>query len=453
VFNPDIKVLRGSLTSSSPTLSLVAYANNSLEHENRNSILDFSNSTRLSTLSNFEIPSFPSPVKTRTDPKALSSFSFERPIDEIELINNVPEELKFLAQPLSTSPSQRALESNISSESYSSSRQSEGQSIKDFQGDLQPREMIINFEKHCDPEILETKIVQQSANQTESQPSHEESPPCSPKSQPCSTANLLTNYPQLNNSITQCSLSNSPATTGDDFIRSQSPEPQTPSDVRKSISLLRRMNSDARADSYIPGLHAARRYLYLNRDSSPSPHSRTGKVSKPVQMGSMFSLTNGLSREDSILEIQNEVDGMLAEVDITDGPVWGITNTENLLDLQEFEDFLAADDDGQALIADREDSDTIGHQEDCRSQQRQISSAKKTRHTPVSVWEDGETYWMQDTAQHRDKLERSQGSTGAENRNPMALDECTPIKVNVVPPSVEATPMSMYDASGFLKGY
>jgi hypothetical protein len=450
IFNPDIKVLRGSLTSSSPALSLVAYANEFLENEHRNSTLENRNSTRLSNLSDFEIPKFPSPAKRRIDPTTTSPFSFERQIDAMEFANDVPEEFKLLAQPLWST--QDLTESGETSHACASSKTLDGQCLKVFGEDLQPGEMILNFEGCRNPMILECGRNQQSISQNESPPPGSDTPPCSPKSQPISITDLLTKTSSPSTAIAKSSIQ--PYQEKEEHIGGKDAKTHAPSPVRKSISLLRRMNSEARADFNIPGLHAARRFLFLDQESSPSSRGfNSNGANKNVPFGSAISLMNGISREDSIMEIQNEVDGMLAEVDITDSSVWGITDVENLLDLQDFEDIAAADDDERALIADREDSDTIGRQEEKIIQQLQMPSAKKAKHSPVSVWEDGETYWIQETAQQRQTLKISHGSAGAENLNPTTVDGTTPIKVNVVPPSVEATPMSMYDASGFLKGY
>jgi hypothetical protein len=146
-----------------------------------------------------------------------------------------------------------------------------------------------------------------------------------------------------------------------------------------------------------------------------------------------------LSREDSIFEFQHEVDGMLdstpagaGELDLTDVSSWGITDVENLLDLHSCDAFS--------------------------SLQQPLRPSKKMKGMlqPVSVWEDGETFWSPGIGaigeQHSGG--RSDKAEGEENLNPEVSGlKCTPIKVQVVPPSEENTPMSMYDGHGFLKGY
>lgn len=268
--------------------------------------------------------------------------------------------------------------------------------------------------------------------------------------------------------------------------------------------MLRRMNSDVRN---VANRLAARRYVNLGSDGSPVPRPRRSSSLVAINNfhvdsgGASNLIVPGLgdSREDSMLEVQDEVDEMLAVPGSKDdGPaskgIWSVNDVEHLLDLQGFDALSAA---AEALEPDRDDSETFGAAAISASGGRKLAKSTPVT-TPLTVWEDGDEYWhhhhqhgpftIEPNGQNfEDNMPKMVDGvskeryilTGAENISPvsehhvsrsgmdgsigslhgqqsapisMGNNRTTPIKVNIVPPSNNGTPGSMYDAKGFLRG-
>jgi hypothetical protein len=139
------------------------------------------------------------------------------------------------------------------------------------------------------------------------------------------------------------------------------------------------------------------------------------------------------------------VDALLDEREEMGERQLGVADVEYLLDSQAFREVGEVD--GSAEGVGREDGDAFGREDgDVR---RTSGSNKRVKHAAVDVWEDGESFWQPKEGLQRGEIMKSMIISGAENMDP--VDCHSPIKMNIVPPSVEGTPMSVYDAHGFLK--
>jgi hypothetical protein len=527
-FNPDIKLLRGSLTPSSSTLSLVGYSS---DNERQTSVIENRASTRLSNISNFKIPSFPSPVKTQPHERNAGPLSYKEPAEEDEPMHDDTghEEFKLLARPLSGSPPRKHA-------GRMRRRDEQDDNLKSLFGEdsdaadesanpaLQPGEMVLNFDKLIKPTPLRPHLDSRSCSLNLNPCQSSTALPLTypSNSSPIFHQTTMTHTPSASHHVSAYPTTENPHQSGDP---NTSPASSTnPSPVRQSVALLRRMNSDAQRDCATTGLLATRRYLQLDRANSPSPRSRrsravgvrsslsnvidyvdeeyaekpggaaaaTEAASNSAAIDGQFRSVHGgnaaggtmvapmmLSREDSIMEFQHAVDDMLdgtatggaSEFDIADASAWGLTDVESLLDLHSGDAFsgfqqpttFSASTDALLVpslgqpppLLPPTDNHLVHKMDESEVVSKPSKRMKGNAHEAVSVWEDGETFWNHGFAGTLEQQNggKSDEDEGEENLNPAAAGlKSTPFKLQVMPPSDENTPTSMYDGYGFLKG-
>jgi hypothetical protein len=235
-----------------------------------------------------------------------------------------------------------------------------------------------------------------------------ESPPCSPKSQPTKFENVIMDSLEQLSPVMKPTIKEEKKIDSSHYETGEPPkeesQPKT-SPIRQSISILRRMNSDAKEDNYRDsGMKGTERYFNVG--------PLKGGVERNGSWISLLAdkvLSRNRSKMDLVSDSQNAVrDSYISQLETGSCDV-DVTDPE--------------------IAMEREDA---------------VSElpwpTRYGRPSEVNVWEDGEHYW------------RDQSTGGAMNTNGgiTALAESTPVRVNIQSPSNEATPRSLYDQKGFL---
>jgi hypothetical protein len=389
------------LTPSSPSLHLTGYS-----HDiglggvfDLGSVIDSPKVARMSSMSQYEIPSFPWPSFNG----AIATFSFRN--ESNTTVNAESSVADYWAKELVDFGDADA--QVVDHATSSSQTLSESGELEPWR--LQSGEMgLKNYESQSRIGVSATSSTQALLR---------ESPPCSPKSQPTKLTNFHLDLAE------KLSLDTKMASQGgepegrepkDEAIREnllEQPLPRT-SPIRQSISALRRMNSDAKEDN--------------NRDSGMKGTERYFNVGP-------LSPKRGAEREGSWMSLLAEkvLFRNKSKMDLSQMPV-------DFSRKQERDSYI------NSLETKAYDVDVTDPAIALERQYTVPELAWPTnsgRPGAVNIWDDGEHYRVSSY---------SGAPMDVANGGVRALGDSTPLRINIQPPSNEATPRSLYDQKGFL---